>query len=212
MREVRAVHFRKRRLLVRRRSPRPSGLRAASYGESRRTGTPLQALLRSRRCRMRSMRPELPAARVGVGPSHQSRAPLSKLPRGSHRERARTPLFLRDAARGLATETPCCARCRRQTDSPKRVRSCRGAQERGGGRPQRSPRDVAAFPRGRLNPARDPIDGSAEDPFLTTPVISATKSADSNSSRLTVFVDCSAVTAPPSRLEPAAWRDSASFC
>ena len=45
-------------------------------------------------------------------------------------------------------------------------------------------------------------------PPACTPILSAVKPAGSNSSRLTVFVDCSAGTmAPSSPIEPAFWRD-----
>ena len=45
-------------------------------------------------------------------------------------------------------------------------------------------------------------------PSACTPIVSAVKPAGPNSSRLTVFVDCSAgTTAPSSPIEPAFWRD-----
>jgi len=143
--EVRAGYFRERRLLVRRRSHCPSGLRAASYGEPRRTSTSLQALLRPRGCRVRDLRPELPAARAGIRPGQQSRPPLSELPRGSHRERSCTPVFLRAAARGIAMAATRCAGGRRQTDPAERVRSRPEARCRG--RRRRAPRYDAPLPR-----------------------------------------------------------------
>lgn len=45
-------------------------------------------------------------------------------------------------------------------------------------------------------------------PPVCSPIIGAVKPAAANSSRLTVFVDCSAATtAPSSPIEPASWRD-----
>lgn len=45
-------------------------------------------------------------------------------------------------------------------------------------------------------------------PPACTPIIGAIKPATASSSRLTVFVDCGAVTtAPSSTIEPASWRD-----
>jgi hypothetical protein len=45
-------------------------------------------------------------------------------------------------------------------------------------------------------------------PPSCTPIIGAMKSAAPNSNRLTLFIDCRAVTTtPPSPVEPAAWTD-----
>ena len=45
-------------------------------------------------------------------------------------------------------------------------------------------------------------------PPACTPIVSAMKPAAPNSSRLTIFVDCSTwTTAPSSPIEPASWRD-----